>query len=111
MSSDAAVQLLPLVVLLAFAYLLFIRPARKRAHDVATLQQALSTGDEVMLSSGIFGRVARVEEEKVQLEIAPGVVVSTHRAAVAKIVTDEPTASGSATSEPDTDNGPIQGAS
>lgn len=87
---DALLQLLPLVVLVAIAYLLFIRPARKRAREVQTLQAALSAGDEIMLTSGIFARVVSIEELKVQVEVAPGVVVTVHRGAVEKLLHDEP---------------------
>ncbi len=90
MSSNDWLQLLPIAVLLVFIYLLFIRPARKRAQEAASLQEALSVGDEIMLTSGIFGHVTDVVDDKVSLEVAPGVVLTAHRGAVAKIVHDEP---------------------
>ena len=50
---------LPLVLLVVVGYLLLIRPARRRAQAAAALQSALLAGDEVMLSSGLFGTVRR----------------------------------------------------
>lgn len=84
--------LLPLLVLGLLAYLLFIRPARNRAKDVQKLQNALSAGDEVMLTSGLFGTVEYVdtEEERVHVEISPGVSVTVHRGAIGKIIHDVP---------------------
>ncbi len=84
-------QLLPILLLVVFAYLLLIRPARKRAAEATALQAALSTGDEVMLTSGIFGRVeSLVDDATVAVEISPGVVLRVHRGAIGKIVDDSP---------------------
>lgn len=88
MSSNDLASLLPLVVLLVLGYLLFIRPARKRAQEVSALQNALSTGDEVMLTSGIFATVVDVLDDKVRVVIADGVIVTVHRGAIAKIIRD-----------------------
>ncbi|MGI8434970.1 MAG: preprotein translocase subunit YajC [Nocardioidaceae bacterium] len=84
------VNLLFLVGLLALVYLLLIRPARRRARDQAQLQQSLSPGDEVMLTSGIFGSVVMVDDERMQVEVAPGTVLSVHPGAVGKRVGDLP---------------------
>lgn len=88
--------LIPIVVLVLFGYFLIIRPQRRRAKEVHRVQDALSVGDEIMLTSGIFGRVLSVGNETLQLEVSQGVVVTAHRGAVAKIVRDEPGASPSA---------------
>lgn len=80
---------LPIVVLMLLAYLLYLRPARKRAQEVSVMQQSLSAGDDVMLTSGIFGRVQSVagdDDATVTVEISPGVVVTVHRGAIGKIV-------------------------
>lgn len=81
--------LLPIVVLLVFAYLLLIRPARQRARAMSQLQSELSAGDQVMLGSGIFGTVTWLGDDRVGVEVAPGVGISVHRAAISKIVHDE----------------------
>jgi preprotein translocase subunit YajC len=85
---QGAAQLLPVVVILILAYLLMVRLPRKRARQVAELQAALSVGDQVMLTSGIFARVQAVVDEKVDVEIAPGVVVTVHQGAIGQIVRD-----------------------
>ncbi len=85
---DGVVNALPLVALVFFGYLLLIRPARKRAQEVSALQAALSPGDDVMLTSGIFGRIQAVVDDRAEIEIAPGVVVSVHKGAISKIVRD-----------------------
>ena len=88
---QGAAQLLPVVVILVLAYLLMVRLPRKRARQVAELQAALSVGDQVMLTSGIFARVQAIVDEKVDVEIAPGVVVTVHQGAIGQIVRDRTT--------------------
>jgi preprotein translocase subunit YajC len=85
---QGAAQLLPVVVILILAYLLMVRLPRKRARQVAELQAALSVGDQVMLTSGMFARVQAIVDEKVDVEIAPGVVVTVHQGAIGQIVRD-----------------------
>jgi preprotein translocase subunit YajC len=79
---------LPLVLLIVVGYLLLIRPARRRARATAELQATLSPGDEVMLSSGLFGTVVGLRDEVVQVELGPGMVVRVHRGAVTQIIKD-----------------------
>jgi preprotein translocase subunit YajC len=88
-SNGGIAGLLPLLVLLVLAYMLLIRLPRKRARDISRLQAALSSGDQVMLTSGIFARVVQMADEKIDVEISPGVVVTVHRGAIGQIVHDE----------------------
>lgn len=92
MQSEDFAGLLPILVLGVLAYFLFIRPARNRAKDVQKLQNALSAGDEVMLTSGIFATVEEIVDEKIRVEISPGVSVLVHRGAIGKIIHDVPAA-------------------
>lgn len=88
MSSNEVVQLLPLAAILVLMYVLLIRPAKRRQRDAAALQAAVSPGDEIMLTSGVFGQVVGVVDETVEVEIASGVVIKVLRGAVGRIVTD-----------------------
>ena len=94
---------LPIVVLMLLAYLVYLRPARKRAQEVSAMQQSLSAGDDVMLTSGIFGRVQSVlgdDDATVTVEISPGVVVTVHRGAIGRIVHAEVAQTASPADEP-----------
>ena len=82
-------QLLPIVLLLLFAYVVLFRVPRKRAREVSTLQSTLTDGDQVMLTSGIFGRVEAIADDKIDVEISPGVVITVHRGAIGKIVRED----------------------
>lgn len=88
MSSEDLAGLLPILVLAALAWFLFIRPARKRAQDVQKLQKQLAPGAEVMLTSGFFGRVVAIDDERIDVELTPGMVVTVHRGAIGKIITN-----------------------
>ena len=80
----------PFLILLGIAllfWLLAIRPAQRRQRDLQHLQRGIGVGDEVMLTSGIFGVVASLNEETVQLEVADGVTVKVVRGAVGRVVT------------------------
>ena len=105
---------LPILLLLVFAYLLIVRPARKRTQETAALQAALSKGDSIMLTSGIFGRVdeivldddASTGSGKVKVELSPGVVVTVHRGAIGKIIADaSPSQEDSSIAAPPSEHG------
>jgi preprotein translocase subunit YajC len=80
------VSLLPLVGIALLFWLLLIRPAAKRQKELARMQSSLKAGDEVILTSGVFGVLRDVEGEHLRLEIADGVVIKVARAAVGTVV-------------------------
>lgn len=91
-SSSGGSSLLPFVfIVLIFAamYFLFIRPQQRRARETQAMQSQLGPGDEVMTGSGIYGTVTEVDTEggTVGLEIAPEVVVTVARGAIARVIT------------------------
>jgi preprotein translocase subunit YajC len=76
---------LPFVVAVLF---LFVVVPRRRIRAVEALQSQLQEGDEIMTRGGLFGRVTRLDQDSLQLEIAPGTVVRFARGAVALRVVD-----------------------
>lgn len=80
---DTFISLLPLFALALLFWLLVILPTRRRQKQTAQLQDSLQVGEEVMLTSGIFGTLRGVGEDRVVLEVSPGVEVEVARAAVA----------------------------
>ncbi|MBW8813912.1 MAG: preprotein translocase subunit YajC [Caulobacterales bacterium] len=79
------IQFLPLVVLAVLFYFLMIRPQQKRMKDHQTLLSGLKRGDQVVLSSGIIGKIVRVEDKEVGLEVATGVTVKVVRSMIADV--------------------------
>lgn len=80
--------LLPLVLIALVFWFLIVRPQRRRQQALAATQASLVPGSEVMLTSGIFGRVASLDDETVRLELAPGTVVRVARQAVVRVLDD-----------------------
>ena len=103
-------NLFPFVLLALAVVLLFVLPARQRKRaqvQAKALQQSLTVGTPVMMTSGMYGTVAGLGEATIDLEIAPGVVVTVVRAAVLEIRTpaaagvETPTTDGTGSSVPD----------
>lgn len=69
------VQMLPLVAIIAIFYFLLIRPQQKRMKAHAEMIGAVRRGDVVVTSGGIVGKVTKVEDTEVTVEIAEGVRV------------------------------------
>ena len=80
------VSVLPLVAIALLFWLLLVRPASRRNKELARMQASLKVGDEVMLTSGIFGTLRETDEDSVRVEIADGVTVKVARGAVGSVV-------------------------
>ncbi|MBS2937671.1 preprotein translocase subunit YajC [Nocardioides sp. J2M5] len=80
--------LLPLVAIVALFWFMVIRPQQRRQREVVSLQNSIQVGQRVMMSSGVFGTVVSLTDDRARLEIAPGTQIEIARAAIAKI--DEP---------------------
>ncbi len=81
-------EFFPLIMLALLAVLLFVLPARQRKTMQAraqALQESLTVGAPVMTTSGMHATVARLGETTVDLEIAPGVVVTFVRQAILEV--------------------------
>lgn len=88
LSVETLAAWLPIVGILAIFWLLIIRPAQRRQKALRDLQERLAVGDQVITNSGIFGTVTRVEEDRVGLEVAEGVVMTFAMAAIVGVVAD-----------------------
>ena len=80
------VQFLPLILLAILFWFLVLRPARARQREFAGLQQQIVPGLKVMLASGIHGEVVTVDDDVIELRIAPETVVTVARQAVGRIL-------------------------
>ena len=75
----------PIIGIFILFYFLLIRPQQKRAKEHATAIGAVKRGDTVVLGSGMIGKVTRVEEAEVNVEIAPSVNVRVVKAMIAEV--------------------------
>jgi preprotein translocase subunit YajC len=79
------VTFLPIVGIFAIFWLLVIRPAQRRQRTVRELQAELAIGDKVITQGGIFGTISRVEDDRLGVEIADGVVITIARPAIVAV--------------------------
>ena len=78
--------MLPLVLMFVVLYFIMIRPQMKRQKEHRAMVQALAKGDEVVIGGGMLGRVTRLSEQYLHVEIANNVEVQVQRAAVLQVL-------------------------
>ncbi len=76
------IGLLPIVLMFVLLYFLMIRPQMKRAKEQKAMIEALQKGDEVITAGGVLGRITRLSDAYISLEIAPNTEISVQKAAV-----------------------------
>ena len=79
-------QILILVVFVAMFYFMLIRPQQKRMKEQQAMLAKLATGDEVVTSGGILGRITEVGEIFVTLEVADGVRLRVQRTQISQLM-------------------------
>ena len=89
-------QILPLVGLFVHFYFLLIRPQQKRMKQHQQMLAALKRNDVVVLASGVVGKVVRVEDAEVGVEIAQGVTVKVVKSMVSSVRSKGETAANDA---------------
>jgi len=80
------IDLIFLVLLFVVFYFLLIRPQMKRAKEHRTMVAALAKGDEVVTNGGLLGRITKVGDSFVSMEIADGLEVKVQKQALASLM-------------------------
>jgi len=78
--------MLPLVLMFVVLYFVMIRPQMKRQKEHRAMIEAIAKGDEVVVGGGMLGKVSRMSEQYLYVEIASGVEVQIQRAAVVQVL-------------------------
>jgi preprotein translocase subunit YajC len=73
---------LPIILMFVLLYFLMIRPQMKRAKETKAMIEALQKGDEVVTAGGVVGRISKLGDQYVTLEIAPNTEIVVQRSAV-----------------------------
>ena len=76
------IQLIPFALVLAIFYFVILLPMKKKQKKVEEFLGALKVGDKIVTSGGLFGSIAKLGDDAVQLQIAPNVRVDISRAAI-----------------------------
>ena len=84
--ADLLLQFMPFVLIMIIMYFLLIRPQQKKAKEHKSLLEALSKGDEVVTASGMAGRVTKVGDDFVTIEIAANVEVQMQKPAISVVL-------------------------
>ncbi len=80
------VQILPLLFVFVIFYVLMIRPQQRRVKEHAATIAAVQKGDEVITGGGLRGKVTKVADEEVEIEIAQGVKVRAVRSTLSHVL-------------------------
>jgi preprotein translocase subunit YajC len=75
-------SMLPIVIMFVLLYFLMIRPQMKRAKEHKTMVEALQKGDEVVAAGGIVGRITKLNDSYVTLQVASGIEIQAQRPSV-----------------------------
>lgn len=75
-----------LVAFVAIFYFLMIRPQMKRNKEHRNLVSSLNKGDEVVTNGGVIGKISKVGEQIIELELSKGVIVKVQKQAVANLL-------------------------
>ncbi|MBA2260289.1 MAG: preprotein translocase subunit YajC [Acidobacteria bacterium] len=81
--NSAVTQLIPFALILGIFYFLILLPMKRRQKKIQEFQENLKVGDKVVTTGGIYGKVTRVTDKTLQVEIADRVRIEISRAAVA----------------------------
>ena len=81
-ASPGLVDFLPLIIIFILFWFMLIRPQMKRAKDQKKMLSELQKGDEVVTSSGQVGKISKIGEQYVSLEIADGVVTHVQKQSI-----------------------------
>jgi preprotein translocase subunit YajC len=74
-----------LIVILGAIWALFVLPSKRRRNQHSAMQDSIETGDEIITAGGLHGIVVEMDEDTARIEIAPGVVVTLDRRAIAAV--------------------------
>ena len=85
-TESSLLSLLPLVLMFVVLYFIMIRPQMKRQKEHKAMVEALAKGDEVVTSGGVLGKVSKVGDTFVGLEVAQGVEIQIQRNAVVQVM-------------------------
>ena len=85
-AGNSLMSMLPILLMFVILYFLMIRPQMKRQKETSNMISALAKGDEIVTAGGLLGKVSKLGEGYLSLELAPGVEVQVQRSAVVQVL-------------------------
>ena len=83
---SSLMSMLPLVLMFVVLYFVMIRPQMKKQKEHRAMIDALAKGDEIATGGGMLGKVTKLGDSYVSLEIASGVEIQIQRSAVVQVL-------------------------
>lgn len=84
--SSSLMSMLPLVLMFVVLYFVMIRPQMKKQKEHRAMIDALAKGDEVVTAGGVLGKVAKLGDSYIGLEVSNGVEMQVQRSAVVQVL-------------------------
>ncbi len=85
-ATSSLMSMLPLLLMFAVLYFVMIRPQMKRQKEHKAMLEALAKGDEVATAGGVLGRISKLGDTYVGVEVAQGVEIQVQRSAIAQVL-------------------------
>ncbi len=84
--SDTLLTFLPMIAIFVVFYFLLIRPQQKKQKEARAMLDALEKGNEVVTAGGILGRIVKLDEQYVTVEVAPNTQMVVQRGAISQLL-------------------------
>lgn len=84
--ADSLMSFLPLLLMFAVLYFIMIRPQMKKQKEHKAMIDALAKGDDVVIAGGVLGRVSKLGESYLHVEVADGVELQVQRGSVVQVL-------------------------
>ena len=83
---DTLLTFLPMIAIFVVFYFLLIRPQQKKQKEARAMLESLEKGNEVVTAGGILGRIVKLDEQYVTVEIAPNTQMVVQRGAISQLL-------------------------
>jgi preprotein translocase subunit YajC len=85
-TESSLLSMLPLVLMFVVLYFVMIRPQMKRQKEHKAMIDAIVKGDEVVTTGGLLGKISKLGDSFISIEVAPGVELQVQRGAVVQVL-------------------------
>ena len=86
-AASSLISFAPIVLIFAIMYFLMIRPQQKKLKQHKAMVEGVRRGDQVVTSGGLIGKVSKVADTEVEVELAPNVKVRVVKSTISQVVT------------------------
>ena len=85
-TESTLLSMLPLVLMFVVLYFIMIRPQMKKQKEHKAMIEAIAKGDDIVIAGGVLGRVAKLGDQYLNVEVANGVELQVQRGSVVQVL-------------------------